>query len=281
MTHKHVFFTILAILLVALALTGCGEAAAARISQIPEVTIIANDYAYDAPGQIEAGLVSLTLVNRGQEPHHAQLVRLKDGVTVEEFQAALQEGEAAALPLVTFSSGPGLIDPDQQSTVTVNLTPGQYLLMCFIANHDGVPHLALGMVQPIEVVAGSGQAQVAEPQADATVKLMDFSFVLPVEIKAGRQVWQVVNEGGQAHEIMLVKLAEGKTMDDVQTFMHSPHGAPPFTNIGGFQAIDPGASGWLHLDLQPGDYIAICHVPDPATGHAHSELGMVIPFTVK
>ena len=114
----------------------------------------------------------------------------------------------------------------------------------------------------------------------ATVKLLDFAFVLPAEIKAGRQIWQIVNEGAQPHEIMLIKLAGGKSMADVQAFLQSPHGAPPFSQIGGFQAIDPGTSGWLNLDLTPGQYVAICHVPDQASGHAHSELGMVMPFTV-
>jgi hypothetical protein len=63
--------------------------------------------------------------------------------------------------------------------------------------------------------------------------------------------------------------------------MHSPNGAPPFANVGGFQAITPGETGWLNLDLTPGEYVALCYVPDPASGHAHLELGMVMPFRVK
>jgi hypothetical protein len=70
-------------------------------------------------------------------------------------------------------------------------------------------------------------------------------------------------------------------MADIQAFMASPHGVPPFTSIGGFQAINPGQSGWLNLDLEPGNYVAVCYVPDPASGHAHLELGMVMPFSVK
>jgi hypothetical protein len=138
------------------------------------------------------------------------------------------------------------------------------------------------MVRPIKVVAADkAEATVAQPKADGIVKLLDFSYVLPAEIKAGQQIWQVINEGQQPHEIMIIKLAQGKSMDDIQAFMQAPQGAPPFSQLGGFQAIDPGASGWLNLDLTPGEYVAICHIPDPATGHAHSELGMVMPFSVK
>lgn len=286
MKQKQLFITVVTIVTMALLAVACSTASAgtrtAPAAQIPEITIHAADYSFDAPDQIEAGLVKVKLVNNGQEPHHAQMVRLNDGVTLEQFQTAMQGGPEAAFPLISFVGGPGLVDPGLDSQVTLDLIPGQYVLLCFVPSHDGVPHLAKGMVRPIKVVASTDQAEVdiPEPEADGIVKLLDFAFVLPSEIKAGQQIWQVVNEGQQIHEIMVVKLTAGKTMNDVQTFLQAPHGVPPFSQIGGFQAINPGASGWLNLDLTPGEYVAVCHVPDPASGHAHSELGMVMPFSV-
>ena len=82
-------------------------------------------------------------------------------------------------------------------------------------------------------------------------------------------------------EVNLAIAERDLKMADIQTYMQSPHGTPPFSQIGGFQAITLGESGWLNLDLTPGEYVALCHVPDPATGHAHTELGMVMPFSVK
>ncbi len=108
-----------------------------------------------------------------------------------------------------------------------------------------------------------------------------FKFALPSDIRAGKQTWKVVNEGDQVHEINLMKLADGKTMDDLMAWMSKPEGPPPFANAGGFNSIDPQQTGWMELDLTPGSYIAICHVPDFATGKAHSELGMMLPFEVK
>lgn len=282
MSHQKLFST-LVVLLLAVVLAACGSAAASTVAStnIPQITITATDYAFAAPAKVEAGLVSINLVNEGKEPHHAQLARLNDGVTLEQFQAALQQSPEAAFPLVSFTGGPSVIDPGRNQEVTVNLAPGQYVVLCFVASHDGMPHLAKGMIAPMEVVENTKQASQPEIKADATVKLLDFSFVLPGEIKAGRQVWQVVNEGKQAHEITIIKLADGKTMEDVAAFMEAPHGTPPFEDAGGFQAIDPGKAGWVTLDLQPGNYVALCHVPDPASGHAHMELGMVMPFSVK
>jgi uncharacterized cupredoxin-like copper-binding protein len=46
-------------------------------------------------------------------------------------------------------------------------------------------------------------------------------------------------------------------------------------------ALDVGASGWLTVGLAPGTYVAICIVPDPASGRRHTELGMIQEFTVE
>jgi len=125
------------------------------------------------------------------------------------------------------------------------------------------------------------QVTLSPPQAEAAVEMDDFSFVLPSEIKTGPQVWQINNRGQQPHEISLIKLAEGKTMADVAAFMAAPNGPPPFSSAGGLQTIDPGESGWLHLNLTPGEYVAQCHIPEPTSGKPHTELGMVASFSVK
>lgn len=283
MSHQRFFLT-LSILLVAVIVSACGLAAASTLTpeaQIPQITIKATDFAFEVPAQVPAGLVSVTLVNDGKEPHHAQFLRLNDGVTLEQFQAALQQDPEAIIPLITAAGGPGVVDPGQNQQVTVELTAGQYVLLCFVSGHDDMPHLAKGMMAAMEVVAGDDQPDAPEIKADATVKLVDFSFSLPSQIKAGQQVWKVINEGTQVHEFALIKVSADKSLEDVAAFMQSPHGVPPFEAAGGFQAIDPGDSGWLTLDFQPGQYVALCHVPDSATGYTHIELGMVVPFSVK
>ena len=275
---KQITITI-SMLFAILALTACGGVAQAR--QVAKITIKAHDYSYEAPARVEAGLVSITLENEGQEPHHVQLARLNDGVSVEQFQTALQQGPEAALSLITWAGGPGVIDVGGRQEVTMELTAGTYMLLCFVPSPDGTPHLAKGMVTSLEVVDNQEQTGAQPPQADATIKMDDFTFLLPAEIKAGPQIWQIDNQGQQPHEIALIKLAEGKTMEDVGAFMAAPDGPPPFADVGGLQGIDPGESGWVNLNLTPGEYVALCHIPDPASGKPHMELGMVTPFSVK
>jgi uncharacterized cupredoxin-like copper-binding protein len=267
-----------ALVALGLVLTGCGGAAAVAI---PQIVIKGTEFAFDAPEQVNAGLVSVKFENNGQELHHAQLARLKDGNTLADLQAAFQESELAALAILEFVGGVAPIDPGKSGEVVLNLTEGTYVLLCFIPSSDGVPHLAKGMMKPMQVVAATGQGGAQAPTADMTVNLKDFAVEMPAEVSAGKHTWEIKNQGPQLHEMAVIKLAAGKTMDDVGAWFQAPSGPPPFESVGGMQALDPGKSGWVTFDLQPGNYVALCGVPDPATGKSHDQLGMVMPFTVK
>lgn len=273
----RVLILLTAALLTTVLLTACNALVAAP--QPAVLTLIAKDFSYDLPPQLDAGLTKIVFKNEGAEPHHAQFARIKDEVTNEQLAAALQQGPDAALPFVTFPGGPAVIDPGQNLEVTINLTPGRYVVLCFVAGHDGVAHAAKGMVSMTEVVDNKARP-AATPKADLVITLRDFAFDMPAEIHAGQQTWRVVNEGPQPHELSLIKLAEGKTFDDVMAFMQNPAGAPPFTDVGGMQALDKDAVGYVSMNLQAGNYVALCFVPDPASHKAHAEMGMIKAFTI-
>ncbi len=266
--------------LATLALVFTMQAAVAAPGATTEITITTLDYSFKAPAEVPAGLVSVTVKNEGAEPHHVQLARLKEGVTPDAFGQALQEDFEKAITLVSWVGGPSIVNHGGASTVTLDLEAGTHMLLCFVPDPQGVPHLAHGMAGVMQVVPADTDAAEA-PAADLTVDLLDFSYAFSEGIKSGKQTWEVVNDGKEIHEISLIKLHEGKTMEDVEHFMHAMEGPPPFAFAGGMQAIDPGASGWLHLDLTPGNYVAICHIPDPASGQTHAMLGMVMPFVVE
>lgn len=274
---------LLAALLVLIALSGCTVQANTTTPEqtLPTVTFTAVDYAYEGPDQIDAGLTNVTLINEGQTAHHLQLARLPEEKTVEEIFALFQENPPEAIGALTFVGGPGLLDPGLRQDVVIDLLPGTYLALSFVLDENGAPYMAKGMAKPFAVAAGETASATPSIEADGTAQLLDFSFVLPAEIQSGEQVWQVVNEGQEPHEVMIVKLADGKDVGDVLAFLHTLDGEQPYANIGGFQAITPGQTGWLKLDLAPGNYVALCYVPGAETGELHFHMGMIQAFTVK
>jgi hypothetical protein len=239
----------------------------------------ASDYAFEAPETLSAGLTTIRLVNHGQEPHHGQLLRLNDRVTFEQFTAALQQEGEGALRLTSAEGGPGTTGQHGTSEVTLDLKPGSYALACFVAGPDGVPHLVKGMLKPIQVTQPGVTASA--PTAQGVFTMKDFSFEMPTALRAGKATYKVVNVGPQMHELNIVKLADGKTAQDLLVWQNAPAGPPPFAAVGGINAFSADGSGYMTLDLEPGTYLAICNVPDPRTGLAHTHLGMIKQFTVE
>lgn len=268
--------------------TGCQasnamSAAAPNISPAPASRVVeweARDYSYEAPDTLSSGWVTIRMMNHGPEPHHGQLLRLHDGVTFQAFSQTLQQEGEAALRLTTLVGGPGAIDAHRTDEVTLDLKPGTYVIACFISSPDGVMHLAKGMIKPIEVTTTDPSA-AGPPASQGRFTMRDFSFEMPERLAAGRASYEVANAGPQPHELVVVKLGDGKSVADVMTWYRTPSGPPPFEAVGGINGLSAGQAGFMTLDLQPGAYAAVCLVPDPASGQAHLHLGMVKAFAVQ
>lgn len=240
------------------------------------VTITATDYAFDLPAEIDAGLVTFELPNQGGEIHHAQLVRLNEGGDLDAALAALGEEDLETVfQNVTVAGGVGIVAPGQSAAATVNLPAGDYAFICGIPSPDGVPHFAKGMVSRFTV---AGEAPAAPPQLDTVgeVTLTDFAFGLPDTLDG---TVAVTNAGQQPHEMLLLRLGEGITLEEALASLEGPpptDGPPPAIPAGGMQAIMPGDTGYLDLSaLAPGTYGLVCFIPDPASGQPHLALGMV------
>jgi len=288
--RRHAWMGILMCLLVASILVACGASPSTGPSStptstsaaaIPKITINATEFSFAMPDTLQAGLVDITLMNQGGLPHLAQLSRLNNGVTQAQVLAAFSKGPNVLLPLLTFTGGVNVVVPGQSQEVILNLTQGQYVMLCFVTGSDNIPHFVKGMYKFFTVSGQSNANQVSQPQADGQVTLKNFSFVLPTSIHAGSMMLQVTNHGSQPHEMDLLKLMLGKSMQDVLAFLQKPAGPPPFADAGGMGALAPGMSGWVKLNLTSGNYVALCFVPDPTTGKLHFALGMITTFSVQ
>lgn len=240
------------------------------------VNVAAKDFGFDAPAKVPAGATRFELANNGKEFHQAQLIRLEDGKTLQDLAKAMKT--PGPMPSwVKFVGGVNGIAPGGSANATATLTPGQYAYLCLIPSTDGVMHLAKGMVRPFEVTAASSAAAPAEaPAADVTIKLLDYDFQPSPALTPGRHTIRVENAGPQAHEIVLLRLAPGKKVEDfgrwAETGMKGP---PPAEPLGGVSVLDKGDHGSFEVDLTPGEYGFICFVPDMKDGKPHLVHGMM------
>ena len=156
---------------------------------------------------------------------------------------------------IKFSGGVGGLFAGGSGLATVNLAPGNYVMVCFIPDDQGVPHAAGGMVKSLTVTAATGPT-AAEPQAVATVELSESGFSLSGSIPAGVQTVRVTNSGQAPHEAVVGRLAPGVSGSD---FLASLRGGGPSPGklLGGLQAIDGGGTGYFTAVFEPGNHVFI------------------------
>ncbi|MCC6772455.1 MAG: hypothetical protein IT360_14770 [Gemmatimonadaceae bacterium] len=247
----------------------------------PVVTIIARDFAYEAPDTIAGGLVTLQLVNEGPDLHHVQLVRFDDGKTYADFTLALQEMKPGAPPpsWIHDVAGPNSPVPGGTQLLTQELQPGAYAIVCFVDTPDHVPHAAKGMVRPLTVIPASGPAPAA-PTSDVTITMTDYDWSITPTLTAGRHVIKLQNTAAQSHEMFMARLDSGKTVADLMRWAESYQGPPPGMPIGGISGMPQGATAYLPVDLTPGEYALLCFLPDAGDGKPHILHGMARSITI-
>ncbi|HEX2054490.1 MAG TPA: hypothetical protein VHJ78_12290 [Actinomycetota bacterium] len=229
------------------------------------IDIAAVDYNFEMPDTIQGGLVTFDYSNRGKEPHFVGFARIAEGATFDVVKAALagpppSPGAAPAGP-PPFEDEGGLAtgDPGTSTTATANLSEGKYAFYCAIPSPDGVSHAAKGMVKEITVSSGE-KGTIAE--GDGTLEAVDFAFDGDPTLKAGTNELRISNGGKQLHEINLVEIPSGKTIDDVVAWHRQQQGPPPAKFLSGV-AIKPGEDASATFEIAEGrTYAFICAIPD-------------------
>lgn len=244
-------------------------------------TFIAEDYAFTGPDQLESGWRRVRLINRGKDVHQIQFLALPSGKTITDVERALASRSPTLPNWLRRHGGVNSVAPGNEASVAIQLEPGDYLLLCGIPDVAGRPHAMRGMVRALRVVEAAPSGEPA-PRADATLRLTDFAFALSGPLHAGTRTVHLVNDGRQAHEVVLVRLAEGASARDFIE-RYRPGGLPNSAGreAGGVTGIDPGRQAFMHLDLEPGRYGLLCFLADPVTGAPHFSRGMWMDIEVK
>lgn len=119
-------------------------------AQPADLTITLSDFKFDLSDSITAGTKSIDVVVGPGQPHELVIFRLLPGKTMDDFMAwgASYKGPLPA----SVVGGTTAAAPGTPQRVTVDFTPGQYILICFVPDAtDGKPHMVKGMVRTFTV----------------------------------------------------------------------------------------------------------------------------------
>jgi hypothetical protein len=253
------------------------DSAASAAPAVNTVNVVAADFTFTAPDTIPAGPTRFQITNTGMDFHHLIAVHIDSGHTVGELLQAMQTSEIPP-SWAHMMGGPIAPSPNGAATATiVDLPAGNYALICVVpAAADGMPHVAKGMVKEMVVTPATGTPAAAAVPSTVTMTLNDYSFTTSAPLTAGKHSIRVVNAAQQPHEVVFVRLAPGKTAQDIAAFAMKPQGPPPGEVVGGAGTTE----NIVELDLTPGDYALLCFVPDAKDKKPHLEHGMIQQITI-
>lgn len=282
MYRKFTMYVLTALLLV-LPLTGCAieQPVTADEGFVNVVELRTTDNGFEFQDSVPAGYVEIQYGNSSAMPNHAQLIRVQNDRSPEELMGALQRFDfPTAQELGQFYGGAVMTMPGMKNAIELQLEPGQYLWTSFMA--EGMPYTTFTVEG--EISAGT------ELHGDIVIDMHDFAFTLPSDIDANTSLIEVYNSGPQPHELVIMRMEEGKDSQDAFAFFMDESGQtpPPGMPVGGTQAIHQGQTVYVPVELQTGTtYVIVCLVPDftqldpNAPPVSHMENGMIAQFTAQ
>ncbi len=122
-----------------------------------KVEVVGVDFRFeDVKDTYEAGEYRMKFLNEGKEEHELVLIKRNPGVK-ESFDELLELPEGKVAGKVEFLGGEEAA-PSEEAFVDAELTPGDYLMVCFIPEGSlpgkegkGKPHFELGMKKEFKV----------------------------------------------------------------------------------------------------------------------------------
>ena len=235
------------------------------VSAIGAITGTETEWAIEISTDLhEAGLTTFNLTNAGSMPHEFLVVRSEK--TAEELLADVDAATSRIdEELLDVLDEQPEYSPGTPGQVTVDLTPGHYVVMCNIAGH-----YQQGMYADLEItepVAATGN--IAGTEAEWKIELDSYTHV------AGEMTFNLTNGGTMQHEFLVVrsKKTAAQLLGDVDD-------ATARIDEEMLNVIDeqpeyaPGVPGLLTITLKPGHYVVMCNIA------GHYQQGMYADFTV-
>lgn len=203
--------------------------------------------------------------------HMLWVVRLDSGRTMKDLYEAAQAGQPTAAWAKQLG-GPSFALPPRTSNITLDLEPGNYVLVCYIgsARADRTRyHLLNGMSRPLTVTR-SAKPHLGFPRHHATARITgDGVVTFSNALRRGSNVIRVENATDKSFEFKFQRMNAPITGKE---FLAQGGADGPATPWGGLGDVPPNSTVMTTIDFEPGEYVVGTH---PSIRHATSQVVVV------
>lgn len=116
---------------------------------------------------------------------------------------------------------------------------------------------------------------IDEEATRVDVVASEYAFEAELPTTAGRYSFVMANDGDEPHIMILLRLEDGASVDEVLAAEGDDGVAESFES----SPAGPGGEGVLTADLGAGTWVLLCPIPGPE-GHPHFADGMIQEFTI-
>lgn len=264
---SHALVCIAAAAVAAMAFVACGEEEEQSLTYT--LTDKGKATELSGPSSADSGLTEITFDNESGKEGDLQLIRVEgDHSAAETVEGLEKASNGQPFPDWFFAGGgAGAIAGGDSQTVSQVLEPGTYYAFDVEGGIDADSAIALEV---------SGEQSDDAVEADATVSAFEYGFESD-SLAGGETEVVFENSGAQPHHIVYAPLKGDATSKEVEDFLKSEKGKPPFDDkdVRSTAVIEGGEEQLVTLDVDPGRYVLLCFISDRQGGPPHALKGMV------
>jgi hypothetical protein len=249
-----------------------------------QLVVRVTDEGVSIPATLESGYTEFVLDNQSSKVYAHEIVKIKDGgdaAAVQQAVAAMFSGSEDPSVFETLMNNAeaflgGVVGtvPGDKRSVGITLTPGTYVIY---ADHITEQGPVLDEVHTAAVTVTEAANPTSEPEADYTIKLAEYAFALPADLKAGTHLVKFENIGKEDHLGFVFKLPDGMTPEEA---MKSNDESVEWSEAQGVHAVGSGAANYVEMTFEPGaTYLFDCPIPSD-NGTPHDQMGMMQFVTI-
>jgi hypothetical protein len=263
-----------------------------------DLTVTEFTYSLSNPGALAEGWYVLNVINETEANASVNLALLPEGTSAGELSALKGQafaGEGGELPAwwseAQFAGGT-FAAAGETSSVVVYLTPGQWsIFSTHPASQQSPANFRILTPEDLEANYGIAPEVSATPEASPvavgapagvepsiTLSVTDSGFEPSGAPVSGVQVIEIVNNGEQVHDVVILHTEE--TLDEAsagsmaQSFVRGEE--INATVEGGVGTLSPGAAAYSEVEADTGMHVVFSTLPDENGGLQLETVGVLV-----
>jgi len=265
------------LLVVLAALAG---AAPSQVEAQRTLNVMVSDTAIAASPSIPAGLTTVVMNLTGKVRRELVVHRVPSGTLAADVARGAVGRSAKWFERWSFGGPAVPRDTLRESRATVDLRPGQYVLVAYEVDPAGRARGDRMIWRPFSAVAASVLIPARFSDADLTIRVKDARAEVVGSIRSGQRAIRVENIGGRPHQVLIARLKPGKTVADIKGWRRD-RADPPYVYVGGLTPMSGGMIAQATLVFQAGTHVVLCPLEEaPRGGHDHAT-ALLATFTVR